>query len=81
MALTDASGSARVEASTVVYAPDGSVEAVPVIALLDDGRRVAAQCGDDVVSLAGEQLIGARIRIDGSPPVFHIEALANASAH
>jgi acetyl-CoA C-acetyltransferase len=81
LALSGASGSARVEASTVVYAPDGSVEAVSVIALLDDGRRVAAQCGDDVVSLAGAQLIGARIRIDGTPPVFYIEALANASAH
>lgn len=79
VALTDADGSATVEASTVVYAADGGVEAAPVIARLDDGRRVSAQCADDLTSLASHSLVGARIRVTGAPPTFHVEKLAATS--
>jgi acetyl-CoA C-acetyltransferase len=79
VALTDADGAATVEASTVVYAADGGVEAVPVIARLDDGRRVSAQCADELTSLAGRSLVGARIRVTGAPPTFHVEKLAATS--
>lgn len=79
VALSDADGFATVEASTVVYAADGSVEAVPVIARLDDGRRVCAQCADDLPDLAGRQLAGARIRVSGAPPSFSVEKLASVS--
>jgi acetyl-CoA C-acetyltransferase len=79
VALTDVDGSATVEASTVVYAAYGGVEAVPVIARLDDGRRVSAQCADELTSLAGRSLVGARIRVTGAPPTFHVEKLAAIS--
>ena len=80
LALTDAEGPATVEASTVVYAADGTVEAVPVIARLDDGRRVSAQCADDRASLAATSLVGARISVSGTPPAFHVDKLAASSA-
>jgi acetyl-CoA C-acetyltransferase len=80
LALTDAEGPATVEASTVVYAADGTVEAVPVIARLDDGRRVSAQCADDLASLAATSLVGARISVSGTPPAFHVDKLAASSA-
>lgn len=71
----DAAGGATVDASTVIYAADGTVESVPVIATLDDGRRVAAKARpDDLSSLAGRSLVGARIQIAGSPPAFRVES-------
>ena len=72
---TSAQGPAGVVASTVAYARDGSVARVPVIATLEDGRRVAADADASIrPSLAGASLIGARIRISGSPPTYRVEA-------
>ncbi|HVT77847.1 MAG TPA: hypothetical protein VHD87_12515 [Acidimicrobiales bacterium] len=81
IALGDVNSGATVEASTVVYAADGAVEAVPVIARLDDGRRVSAQCADDIAALDAQSLVGARIRVEGTPPSFHLEHLAATSNH
>ena len=70
-----AQGPAEVVASTVAYARDGSVARVPVIATLEDGRRVAADADESIrPSLAGVSLVGARIRISGSPPTYRVEA-------
>lgn len=74
VALTDAAGPATVEGSSVVYGADGGVETVPVIARLDDGRRVAALVsGDDLGALAGRSLVGSRVTISGAPPVAHLD--------
>jgi len=79
MAIDDAQGEATVEASTVVYGGAGEVESVPVIARLDDGRRVAATAADgDLAAFAGTSLVGARIRVSGAPPSFHVESPAAA---
>jgi acetyl-CoA C-acetyltransferase len=67
---TNGGGEAIVEASTVLYEPDGTVSGVPVIARLADGSRVAAACADDGHQLgakAGSSLVGAKVRIlDGA---------------
>lgn len=59
-----------VDGSTIEYA-DGAVAAAPVIARLDDGRRVCARAEPSLLpSLAGDNLVGRRIRLvasDGSP--------------
>jgi acetyl-CoA C-acetyltransferase len=64
-----------VDGNTVVYDTDGAVTAVPVIARLDDGRRVCARVESSLLSsLAGELLVGRRIRLvpsDG-PPTFEL---------
>jgi len=75
LAVEDADGPATVDASTVVYAADGSVEAVPVIATLEDGRRVAAQADPaELTGIGRESLVGARIRVTGSPASYRIES-------
>ena len=72
---TEAEGAAEVVASTVVYERDGSVKDAPVIATLEDGRRIAARADEEVrASLAGESLIGARIRVSGSPLRYQLES-------
>lgn len=72
-AVTDASGDATVVASTVVYARDGTVGAVPVIATLDDGRRVVAKADPSTLAeLPNTSLVGERIRISGSPCSFQV---------
>ncbi|MGH0028847.1 MAG: acetyl-CoA acetyltransferase [Myxococcota bacterium] len=69
----EAEGEARVDASTVLYERDGSVQDAPVIATLDDGRRVAARSdGSAKDELAGRSLIGERIRVGGSPLVYRL---------
>jgi acetyl-CoA C-acetyltransferase len=75
VALTDAAGPATVEGSSVVYVADGAVETVPVIARLDDGRRVAALLSDkdDLGAVAGLSLVGSRVTISGAPPVAHLD--------
>jgi hypothetical protein len=64
-----------VDANTVVYDEDGAVAAAPVIARLDDGRRVYARVEPSLSpSLAGELLVGRRIRLvagDG-PPTYDL---------
>jgi acetyl-CoA C-acetyltransferase len=69
-------GPARVVASTVVYNRDGSVADAPVIATLDDGRRVAARADESLrESLDGRCLIGARIRVSGNPLIYQIDQI------
>lgn len=61
-----------VDGSTVQYA-DGAVSSAPVVARLDDGRRVCAQAtASELSSLAGEIIVGRRIRlVDGEgPPTY-----------
>jgi acetyl-CoA C-acetyltransferase len=71
----EAEGGAVVVASTVVYGRDGSVQDAPVIATLDDGRRIAARADASLRSeLSGRSLIGARIRVSGSPLSYRLES-------
>jgi acetyl-CoA C-acetyltransferase len=77
LAITDPDGEATVDASTVVYTADGDVDVVPVVARLDDGRRVTAVASEsDLASLEGMSLVGARVRVSGSPPSFRVEQAA-----
>jgi len=63
---TDARGAARVVAATVVYDRSGQVARAPVIADLADGQRVAAQATPGALEkLAGKNLVGESVRIDG----------------
>ena len=60
-----------------MYGAGGQVESVPVIARLDDGRRVTALAGEsDLEQFKGVSLVGSRIRVAGSPPSFRVEELA-----
>jgi acetyl-CoA C-acetyltransferase len=55
---------ATVEASTVIYDRLGNPTSAPVIASLPDGRRVAATAQlDELPSIAGKWLVGARIAL------------------
>ena len=66
--VREASGEATVAGSTVVYARDGSVERAPVVATLDDGRRVFAHAEESLLpELAGLNLLDRKIRVRGSP--------------
>jgi acetyl-CoA C-acetyltransferase len=62
-----ASTTATVEASTVLYDRDTNPVAAPVLATLEDGRRLAASAGDgEVADVAGTFLVGARIHVEAS---------------
>ena len=68
-----AEGEAGVAGGTVVYDRDGSVARAPVIADLDDGRRVVAQADPALLpDLAGVSLVGRRVRISGEPPIYRL---------
>jgi acetyl-CoA C-acetyltransferase len=59
---------ATVEASAVFYDRDGAAVAAPLIATLDDGRRVAASAAEgEVEAVAGKFLVGATVAVT-SPP-------------
>ncbi|MGH9170072.1 MAG: acetyl-CoA acetyltransferase [Acidimicrobiales bacterium] len=61
------SATATVEASTVMYDRDGRPIAAPVIATLEDGRRVAASASDgDIGAIAGRFLVGSRVSVEGA---------------
>jgi acetyl-CoA C-acetyltransferase len=70
----EAEGRARVDGSTVVYGRDGGVEAAPIIATLEDGRRVAARADAALLpALAGRFLVGETVHVAGaSPPVYSL---------
>ncbi|MFK7896489.1 MAG: hypothetical protein AB8G23_11670 [Myxococcota bacterium] len=70
--VTEVESEATVSAGTVVYGRDGSVAAAPIIATLPDGRRVAAKAEEGMLpDLAGQSLVGERVRLSGaSPPVY-----------
>jgi acetyl-CoA C-acetyltransferase len=62
-----------VDGHTVVHAGDGTVTAAPAIVRIDDGRRVcAASEPGQLASLAGELLVGRRVRLVPSegPPTY-----------
>jgi acetyl-CoA C-acetyltransferase len=72
-AVPDGSGDATVVASTLVYERDGSPSGAPVIATLDDGRRVVAKAdAPTLANLPRTSLIGQRIRVSGSPCSYQI---------
>ena len=57
----------------MVYARDGSVASAPVIARLDDGRRIVAQAASSLLAeLAGQSLVGRRILVAGSPILYRL---------
>jgi acetyl-CoA C-acetyltransferase len=64
--------SATVAASTVHYDSAGQVTGAPVLATLDDGRRVAAGPADSVKlsDLEEVSLVGERVHVAGSPPWY-----------
>src|SRR5262249_18767605 len=66
---------ATVEGNTVVYDNDGAVTAAPLIARLDDGRRVCARVEESLLPSMGAQLlVGRRIRFVASdgPPTYEL---------
>ena len=72
---TAADGVATVDGATVCYDNDGSVQAAPVIARLEDGRRVAAKADEAALDeMAGRSLVGHKVRIAGTPPVWRLES-------
>ncbi|MCH2171233.1 hypothetical protein MK489_10660 [Myxococcota bacterium] len=69
-----AEGAAVVDSSTVVYDRQGQIEDAPVIATLEDGRRVAARAHEsDRGALEATSLIGARVQISGTPARYRRE--------
>jgi acetyl-CoA C-acetyltransferase len=69
----EAEGEATVVANTVTYGRSGEVIAAPIIATLDDGRRVAASADPGLLAeLAGQLLVGRRVRVSGGPPVWRL---------
>ena len=66
----DATGSATVVASTVIYDREGAPANVPVFADLPDGRRVAAMAAAELVPLlAGRSLVGETINLVSTDPL------------
>ena len=62
-------GDAEIVANTVRYAADGTVEGAPMIGVLADGRRVAAEADPDLLpELAGRLLVGETVHVQGAPP-------------
>lgn len=71
---------ATVDASTVVYERSGDVRAAPVIATVDDGRRVVAMADRrELESVGGVNLVGALVRVEGSPPRYRVERTGGAA--
>ncbi len=72
---------ATVDASTVVYERSGDVRSAPVIATVDDGRRVVAMADRrELGTVAGVNLVGALVRVEGSPPRYRVERTDGTSA-
>jgi acetyl-CoA C-acetyltransferase len=70
---TDADGPAVVVASTVAHGRQGEISAAPVIARLPDGRHVAAAAhASDLASLAGRNLVGIPIEVQGTPLRYRV---------
>jgi acetyl-CoA C-acetyltransferase len=62
---------ATVEAATIVYARDGSPAAAPAVVRLADGRRAIAHADPAALKdLGGHSLVGGRVQVLGSPPVY-----------
>jgi acetyl-CoA C-acetyltransferase len=70
-----AEGRAEVVASTVVYDRDGAIVDAPVIATLEDGRRVAARADESWVgTLEAKSLVGTRVHVSGDPLRYRLVA-------
>ena len=71
-ATSEAEGKATVDGGTVVYGRGGEVTSAPVIATLDDGRRVVANAHESLLpEMAGRSLVGQTIQVTGaSPPIY-----------
>jgi acetyl-CoA C-acetyltransferase len=67
-----AEGRARVEGGTVIYGRQGEVVGAPIVARLDDGRRVVAVAKQEILpSLTGRSLVGEAVTVSGaSPPAY-----------
>jgi acetyl-CoA C-acetyltransferase len=71
----EADGSALVLAATVASGRHGEITAAPVIARLDDGRHVAvAADAAELPFLAGRNLVGSRIAVDGAPLRYRVSS-------
>ena len=71
--VEEAAGEATVVAGTVVYDRSGAVTAAPIIADLEDGRRVVARAAEEgLEELAGRSLVGERVAVSGKPPVYRV---------
>ena len=71
----EATGSATVVAGTVVYGRDGEPTSAPVIADLQDGRRIVANASKTTLANVGggEPLEGKRVSVSGAhPPVYNL---------
>lgn len=69
--------SATVEAATVLYGRDGSVTGAPAFVRLADGRRaVASAAPSDLPGLAGTNLVGATVHVEGSPVAYQVVEMA-----
>ena len=68
----EAEGEAVVDGGTVVYDREDRPKAAPIIATLEDGRRVVATARPELLpSLAGRTLVGETVRVSGGhPPVY-----------
>jgi acetyl-CoA C-acetyltransferase len=67
-----ADGHATVDAATVCYTGE-RVTSAPVIATLDEGPRVVADAHPDrLAELAGQNLVGRRVRVAGRPPAYEV---------
>ena len=69
----EAEGSATVEGGTVVYDRTGAPTAAPIIARLEDGRRIVATASEaSLPTLAGRTLVGEEVRVEGSHPPCYV---------
>ncbi len=65
--------SAVVVAGTVVYDRNGDPVSAPVFARLADGSHVVAKAhGEEMAHLAGADLVGREIAIEGQPYSYHV---------
>lgn len=68
-ATSEADGKAQVVGGTVVYDRSGKVTSAPVIAQLEDGRRLVASAKEALLpDLAGRSLVGETIVVRGAAP-------------
>lgn len=65
---------AEVVAATVAYDAAGTVTSAPLVATLQDGRRVAATPADtsELSAMRGVSLVGTTVRVFGSPPRYRM---------
>ena len=69
----EAEGPATVVAATVVAGRGHAPQAAPVIARLADGRPVAAAAHEsELPGLAGRNLVGETVLVDGRPPRYRL---------